>query len=66
MKTVYVNDTRQTTIICPNCGFAKNFDATKYKNMNQRLKARCKCGEMFGFILEFRKHYRKKVKLPGE
>jgi len=66
MKIVYVNDPSQTTIICPKYGFAKNFHATNYKNMNQRLKARRKCGEMFGFILEFRKHYRKKVKLPGE
>jgi hypothetical protein len=30
------------------------------------LKANCKCGEVFKFILEFRKHYRKDVRLPGE
>ncbi len=66
MKTVYVNDTRQTTIICPDCGFAKIFDTTKYKNKHRRLKAKCKCGEVFGFTLEFRRHYRKKAKLPGE
>jgi hypothetical protein len=66
MQTVYVNKTNQTTVICPKCGFAKIFDTTKFKNTHRRLKAKCKCGEVFGFTLEFRKHYRKKAKLPGE
>jgi len=66
MQTVYVNKTNQTTVICPKCGFAKIFDTMKFKNTHRRLKAKCKCGEVFGFTLEFRKHYRKKAKLPGE
>ena len=31
MITVYANKTNRTTIICPNCGYAKIFDTTKYK-----------------------------------
>jgi len=66
MKTVYENKINQTTVICPKCGFAKNFDTTKFKNTHRRLKAKCRCGTVFGFTLEFRKHYRKKTRLPGE
>jgi hypothetical protein len=66
MTKFYVNDTNQTTIICPNCGFAKTIDTTNFKKTQKRLKANCKCGEAFKFTLEFRKHYRKDVKLPGE
>jgi hypothetical protein len=66
MKTVYMNKTNQTTVICPKCGFVKIFDAAKFKNAHRRLKAKCKCGEVFGFTLEFREHYRKKATLPGE
>jgi len=29
------------------------------------VKAKCKCGETFRFTIEFRKQYRKKVRLPG-
>jgi len=66
MTKFYVNDINQATIVCPNCGFAKVIDTTNFKNTEKRLKANCKCGEAFRFTLEFRKHYRKDVKLPGE
>jgi hypothetical protein len=66
MTKFYVNDTNQTTIVCPKCGFAKAIDTTNYKKTQKRLKANCKCGEIFKFTLEFRKHYRKDVRLPGE
>ena len=65
-KTVYVDDTNQATIICPKCNFWKEKDATNFKNTQKRLKAKCRCGEIFRFTIEFRKHYRKKVSLPGE
>jgi hypothetical protein len=66
MKTVYVDDANQVTIICPKCGFTKNIDATNFRNTQKRVKAKCKCGETFRFTIEFRKQYRKKVRLPGE
>ncbi len=66
MKKVYVNDTSQATIICPKCGFEKNVDVTSFKDTQKRLKAKCKCGETYRFTIEFRKKYRKNVRLPGE
>lgn len=66
MTKFYVKDNNQVVIVCPSCGFAKTIDTTKYRETQKRLKANCKCGENFKFTLEFRKHYRKDVKLPGE
>jgi len=66
MKTVFVGNSNQATIICPKCGLTKNIDATNFKNTKKRLKAKCKCGEVFQVTFEFRKHYRKNVRLPGE
>jgi hypothetical protein len=66
MKKVYVDDTNQATIICPKCGFEKTVDVTEFKDSQKRLKAKCKCGETYRFIIEFRTKYRKDVRLPGE
>jgi len=66
MTKFYVNDTNKTTIVCPKCGYAKVIDTSNFKATQKRLKANCKCGEVFKFTLEFRKHYRKDVRLPGE
>ena len=66
MKTVYVDDANQATIICPSCGFTKIIDTTKFRNTQKSVKAKCKCSETFRFTIEFRKQYRKKVNLPGE
>ncbi len=66
MKTVFVGNSNQAMLICSKCGFAKNIDVTNFRNSKKRLKAKCKCGEIFRITLEFRKHYRKNVRLPGE
>ena len=66
MKKIFVDDTNLATIICPKCGLEKNIDVTDFKDTHKRLKAKCRCGEIFRLILEYRKHYRKKVRLPGE
>ncbi len=66
MKKIYVDDTNQITIICPKCGFEKNIDVANFKDTHKRIKAKCRCGEVFRFALEYREHYRKKVRLPGE
>ncbi|MBW2604585.1 MAG: PilZ domain-containing protein [Deltaproteobacteria bacterium] len=65
MKKIYVDDTRRATVICPKCGLEKNIDVTDFRDTHKRLKAKCRCGEVFRFTLEFRKHYRKKVMLHG-
>ena len=66
MKKVFVNDTNKATIICPKCGLKKDVDVTNFKNTQKKLKAKCRCGEVFRLTLEFRKHPRKKVRLNGE
>ena len=66
MKKIYVDDTNKTTVICPKCGFLQNIDVTNFKDTQKKLKGRCKCGETYQFTIEFRKKYRKDVRLPGE
>ena len=66
MKKVFVDDTNQATIICPKCGLKKDVDVTNFKNTQKKLKAKCRCGEVFRLTLEFRRHPRKKVRLNGE
>ena len=66
MKKVYVNDDDEAIIICPKCGFEKNVDVTKFKDSPKNVTAKCKCGETHRFTIEFRKTYRKDVRLPGE
>ena len=66
MKKVYVDDANQATIICPKCELKKNIDVTDFKDTHKKLKAKCRCGEVFPLTLEFRKHVRKKVRLHGE
>ena len=66
MKKVYIDETNQATIVCPKCRLEKNIDVANFKNTHKRLKAKCRCGEVFRLTLEFRKHHRKKVWLHGE
>jgi hypothetical protein len=66
MKKFYADHTNQATVICPECGLERKIDVTKFKDTHKRLKARCRCGEVFRFTLEYRRHYRKKVSLAGE
>jgi hypothetical protein len=66
MQKVYVDYTNQVKIICPKCGLEKNINVFKFKDTHKRLKANCKCGEVFRFTLDFRKYFRKNVRLTGE
>ena len=66
MEKIYVGHTNKVSIICPKCGIEKNKIVFKFKDTQKKLKAKCKCGEVFRFILDFRKYYRKKVRLSGE
>jgi hypothetical protein len=66
METIYAGDTNYVTITCPKCGLAKNRNVTEFKNTPKRLKAKCKCGEVFRIFLEFRGYYRKIVRLSGD
>jgi hypothetical protein len=66
----FVTNQNQLTIRCPKCGLSKTVDAAKLKigpaGGSTRMKVTCKCGETFRVEVEFRKYYRKPVKLPGK
>jgi hypothetical protein len=66
MIHVYADATDQVTIICPKCGFVNNIDIKKFKDAHSKLKARCRCGEVFRVAMDFRKYCRKHVKFSGE
>lgn len=66
MGKFYVDENNQAIIVCQKCGLNKIVDVTKFKDTHKRLKAKCKCGEVFRLTLDFRRHYRKKVQLAGE
>jgi hypothetical protein len=66
MKKIYADDSNQAKIICPKCALEKHIDVANFRDTHKRLKAKCRCGEVFRLTLEFRKHFRKKVRLPGE
>lgn len=66
MKKIYVDNSNQVRLICPKCGFETTKNVFKFKDTSKQLKAKCKCGEVFRFTLDFRKYYRKNVRLAGE
>jgi len=66
MKKVYIDENNQARIVCPKCGFEKIVDAMAFRNTKGIVKGECRCKEPFQFVLEYRKHYRKNVKLTGE
>lgn len=66
MGNFYVDGNNQARIVCQTCGLNKIIDVNKFKDTHKKLKAKCKCGEVFRLTLDFRRHYRKKVQLPGE
>ena len=66
MEIIYAGATNHVTIICPKCGLKKNTNVFKFKDTHKRVKAKCKCGEIFRLSLEFRRFYRKIVRLAGE
>ena len=66
MGKFYVDENNQARVICQKCGINKNKDVTKFKDTHKKLRAKCRCGEVFRFTLDFRRHYRKNVQLDGE
>jgi len=64
MEKVYVDKNNRARVTCPKCGFEKIVDAMNFRSTKNMVK--CKCNENFQFTLEYRKHYRKDVRLPGE
>lgn len=63
---VFANEDRKGTIVCPQCGFARQVDVTRFLPQNKQVKVRCPCGHSFRVSLEIRRTYRKSVFLFGE
>jgi hypothetical protein len=53
------------TISCPKCNVCRWVEAKSIKKAKEGFVVRCRCGEVFKARVEFRKHYRKEVKLDG-
>lgn len=65
-KIKYINDNDEGLFVCENCGFSKQFKATKFKNSKKNVKTVCsKCGHLNRFTLEFRTCYRKETNFFG-
>ncbi len=66
MKTIYLDDSNRVSIICPKCRFEQYINTKNFKDTQKTLKGKCRCGEPYQFTIEFRKRYRKDVRLAGE
>jgi len=66
MNKVFIDENNRALIICPKCGFERNVDATSLKTETNIVSIKCRCRETFQIALEYRKHYRKEVRLSGE
>jgi hypothetical protein len=62
----YVASDGDVVIVCPACGYAKTVQAALIPNMSMPLNVRCKCGHRFQCFINFRRYYRKPVRLPGQ
>lgn len=62
----FVDSRKRVTITCPQCGISKTIDTTKLQPKTKVVNAKCKCGKHFKGEIEFRRFYRKTVRLIGE
>lgn len=61
----YVNTEGITILQCPQCGNSKTIDTNGKDYALKKFKATCRCGAILRGQFEFRRHYRKKVRLSG-
>ncbi len=61
----YVGHDGLTTLSCPNCNATKTIDTNKKDYSFKSFKAKCKCGASIRGWFEFRRYFRKKVRLSG-
>ena len=61
----FVKSGNEATIVCPECGRAKDINVRQFLHQMHMVKVECKCGYSFKVELEFRRHYRKPTNLPG-
>jgi hypothetical protein len=61
----FVRGNNTATIICPACNTARHINAEPYRYKKHNIKVRCHCGARFCLSLDYRRHYRKLISLPG-
>jgi hypothetical protein len=67
-QKVYVNRSKEAALTCPSCHSSRMVNFSQYTDDKLPTKAKCACGCIFDvpdIILESRKFYRKKARLPG-
>jgi hypothetical protein len=62
----FVDSQNKAAIRCPKCGASRTVDTATLKDAAKQIKITCKCGMVFKGVIEFRRRYRKAVRLPGK
>jgi len=65
IHVVYASSERKVTFICPECGYNRTLTESEKDQYQTSFGLDCKCGVKYECRIEFRKHYRKSVNLPG-
>ena len=60
-----VNDDDVARIDCPACLAVKSSAVSKFRNVRHAVTVKCRCGNTFQVMFEFRKSYRKPTDLNG-
>jgi len=63
---VYVGKDNSAVITCPRCERVKNTTVEMFKGARHVIRVKCSCDNVFNVSLEFRKAYRKEIKLAGD
>jgi hypothetical protein len=66
-EKVFLSDNKQATFVCPECKKSRTVDISKYKNLVNaaKIKCKCPCGHSYSVILEKRRYFRKETNLSG-
>lgn len=62
-QKVYITGNNTVQIQCPDCAKSRSVPVSTLKK--HLLKVRCSCGTLFGLELEFRRHFRREMRLDG-
>jgi hypothetical protein len=63
---VHVDGNNHVSFSCPHCEKTYHLPIRKLKVNKHNLVGRCKCQKRFEVLLDFRRYYRKSVKIVGE
>jgi len=65
IHVIYAFSERKVTFICPECGYNRTLTESEKDQYQTSFGLDCKCGVKYECRIDFRKHYRKSVNLPG-